>query len=171
MRPRGPARAARGTTSLGAAARGPLAALAWLAFCALASSCAIDTELGLDASVDAARVTVSGVDVSASLDVTYRVGPYAEGDRLFAPQAVELFVGDALIAQLTLAAPPGFDPAVAPGQARTATLTATASGVDLASQLCEPRAGGAAVTVLFRWIDQSNREIGSTDAVTTDVTC
>ena len=133
---------------------------------AVLAGCAVDTELGLDASVDAATVQVASGVVSASVDVTYRVGPYAEGTRIFVPQAVDLFVGDALVVSLTPSTPAGFEASVAPGESRSARLEGGMSGVDDPMRLC-----GAEVRVVLTWIDQTTLEVGTTEAIADPVLC
>ncbi|HBQ11012.1 MAG TPA: hypothetical protein DEF51_07475 [Myxococcales bacterium] len=147
------------------------AALAALA-CALLSGaglsgCAdvVDTELGLDADIDAARVSTMGSTVSVELDVTYRVGPFAEGERMFQPQGIELYADDALVATLSPMAPPGFQARVAPGEAFTATFPASGDVSDGAA-VC-----AGELRVLFRWLDTTTMEIGMTDAIVPDPTC
>lgn len=140
-------------------------ALLFAASVVLASGC-VDTELGLDAMVDDARITVSGAGVSGSFDVTYRVGEHAEGDRTFQPQAFELLVGDALVATLSPSAPPGFVSRVSPGDSYTVTFEAAASSAVEPTRLC-----GADVVVVFRWFDASTSEIGMTETTITDVSC
>ena len=127
----------------------------------------VDTELGLDATVQAARVEVLGDAVTVSIDIDYRVGEHAEGNRVFQPQAIELYVGGALVATITPEAPPGFVPGLSPGDSRSATLGGTNAMVSGASTLC----GGGEVVVLFRWLDGATLEIGMTEASTTDVAC
>ncbi|MEC7522078.1 MAG: hypothetical protein VYE22_19490 [Myxococcota bacterium] len=125
----------------------------------------VDTELGLDADIDAARVSVVGTTIDVELDVTYRVGPYAEGERTFQPQGIELYAGDTLVATLSPMAPPGFQARVAPGESFTATFPATAD-VATAADAC---AGD--LRVLFRWLDTTTNEIGMTDRAVPDPTC
>lgn len=144
------------------AAVGPvLAALALLGCADL-----VDTELGLAAEIDVATVTVAGGIVSAAVVVTYRVGPHAEGERTFQPQAIDLYVDAELVAPLIPSAPDDFDPVLAPGEARTVTLTAGMSGVTAPERLC-----GAEVTVVFRWRDTTTRESGLVEAMTSEVSC
>ena len=131
------------------------------------ASCSVDTELGLDATINAASVTVAPDDsVSVSVDLTYRVGEHAEGARGFQPQAIELYVADELVAPLVPMAPPGFVGTVSPGESIDATFAAPTDTATDPRRLC-----GAEVVVLFRWLDGSVMEIGMTDALTTDVTC
>lgn len=126
----------------------------------------VDTALGLEATLGAARVQVAGDAVTVSVDVDYRVGPYAEGDRMFQPQTIELYVGGSLVASVTPDAPPGFVSRVAPGESQSTTLGGTTTMVSGAGTLC-----GAEVTVLFRWLDGATLEIGMTETSTTDVVC
>lgn len=141
----------------------PAAALLLLSGCADV----VDTELGLDATVDAARVSYASGVVSASIDVTYRVGEHAEDERVFQPQAIDLFVGEELVTTLSpTPTSPDFDAALMPGESASATLEGGMSGVTDPMRLC-----GAEVRVLFRWVDQTTLEIGMTETVTTDVTC
>lgn len=137
-----------------------------VALAAVLSSCAVDTELGLDATIDAATVQVTTAAVSASVDVTYRVGAYAEDARVFQPQAIDLFVGDELIVSLPPSLPADFEPNVAPGESRNATLEGGMSGVTDPTRLC-----GADVRVVFTWVDQTTLEVGTTEAIADDVTC
>ncbi len=130
-------------------------------------SCAVDTELGLEAIIDRGSVVVAADDVvTARLDVTYRVGDYATGERAFQPQAIQLFVGDALVATMTPNAPPGFVGRVSPGESFAAVFTADDASATDPRRLC-----GVEVRIFFRWLDASVTEIGMTEAVTSDVTC
>lgn len=135
-------------------------------FALLLAEC-VDTELGLDATVDSARVTVApdGV-VTARLETTYRVGEYAEGDRLFQPNGIELYVGDALVARMVPSVPPTFVQRVSPGESRMSPVLGMDTMATDPRRLC-----GAEVRVLFRWVDGSNMEIGMTETSTSDVTC
>jgi hypothetical protein len=134
----------------------------------LALGCAdlADTELGVDATVESASVRHGGGEVSATLDVSYRVGTHAEGERRFGPQSIDLFVGESLVATLPPTTPPGFDGTLAPGESARVTLEGVTSDATDPARLC-----GAEVTVLFRWVDATTLEIGMTEAVTSDVTC
>lgn len=127
----------------------------------------VDTELGLDATIDDARVEVAGTEVAVELDITYRVGTYAEGVRLFQPSAIDLFVEGALVASLTPSTPPGFVSRLEPGQVEMNTFRATVSDVADAAQLC----GDVEVTVLFRWLDVENTEFGMTEVIASNVSC
>ncbi|MCB9593207.1 MAG: hypothetical protein H6719_10785 [Sandaracinaceae bacterium] len=140
---------------------------AWVVGFALLASGCIDTELGLDAVIDSSRVTVApdGV-VTARLETTYRVGEHAEGDRLFQPNGIELYVGDVLVARMVPTVPPTFVQRVSPGESRSSPILGMDTMATDPSQLC-----GATVTVLFRWLDASTMEIGMTQATTSDVTC
>lgn len=128
----------------------------------------VDTELGLEAVIDSARVTVGADDsVSARIEITYRVGEFATGDRTFQPQSIEVFTGDSIVSMTSsLDAPPGFVTNVSPGESFSSPLV----GVDMVP--VEPRRlCGAEARVLFRWLDSTMTEIGMTEAVTSDVTC
>ena len=138
-----------------------------LALSLILSSCAIDTELGLEATISSARVTVAADNVvTTRIEVEYRVGEYAEGDRLFQPQVIELYVGDTVVARQVPDVPPGFQSSVSPGQTLTTTLIGDDTMATDPRTLCGPE-----VRVLFRWLDASMMEIGMTDASTSDVTC
>lgn len=126
----------------------------------------MDTELGLDAVVTAARVRYMSGVVSASVDVRYRVGEHAEGQRIFQPQAIDLFVADELVATLSPSSSGPFEARLAPGESAEVTLEGGMSGVDDPTRLC-----GADVRVLVRWIDQATLEIGMTETSTSDVIC
>lgn len=134
----------------------------------LAAGCAdvVDTELGLDATIDAASVTVSGDAVSGTFEVTYRVGEFAEGTRSFQPQGISLFVDEVIVGTVIVEAPPDFEPSVAPGESRQVTLSGDAVGVTEPSRLC-----GATVTLVFMWTDRSTGEMGMVEATTGDVSC
>lgn len=137
-----------------------------LAFAVLLGGC-VDTELGLDATVDSARITVAPDDVvTARLETTYRVGEYAEGDRLFQPNGIELYVGDALVARMVPSVPPTFVQRVSPGESRMSPILGEDDMATDPRSLC-----GAEVRVLFRWLDASTMEIGMTETTTSDVTC
>ncbi|HJL19563.1 MAG TPA: hypothetical protein RMH99_28125 [Sandaracinaceae bacterium LLY-WYZ-13_1] len=126
----------------------------------------VDTELGLDAMIDAASVRYEGGIVSATVDVTYRVGEHADGARQFQPQAIDLFVGEELVVSLAPSVPMGFVAVLEPGDSASATLEAGLSGADDPTRLC-----GAEVRVVFRWMDQTTLEVGTTEITTTDVAC
>ena len=131
----------------------------------------VDTELGLDARIQSASLTVTGAAVEASLDVHYRVGPHAQEAHAFQPQAIELFVGDTQVAQLSPQTSSGSAGSLDPGQSADITLSGQKDGVTEASRLC-----GADVRVLLRWLDSSPGSpgaptVGMTDATTMDVTC
>lgn len=133
----------------------------------LVASCAVDTELGLDATIDAASVLVAADDsVVVSVDLTYRVGAYAEATHRIAPQAIVLFVADSPVVSLVPRAPPGFVGTVRPGESFMTTLQSTSTTATDPRRMC-----GAEVRVLFRWVDGSTMEIGMTDSTTSDVTC
>ncbi|MBX3273584.1 MAG: hypothetical protein KF729_25190 [Sandaracinaceae bacterium] len=137
-----------------------------LALSLLLGGC-IDTELGLDATIDTACVTVTSANaVSARLDTTYRVGEHAEGDRLFQPNGLELYAGDALVAQMVPDVPPGFVSRVSPGESRSSVVVGEDRMAADPRRLC-----AGPVRVLLRWLDGSTREIGMADTVTSDVTC
>ncbi len=143
-------------------------ALAVLAAAVALGGCAdvIDTELGLDAAVDTAAVTVSGGVVSGSFDVSYRVGEHAEGVRSFRPQAISLFVAGAVVGTIVPTAEAGFDPMIAPGESRTVVLSGDAAGVSDPNVLC-----GAEVTLVLMWTDRATGEMGMHESTTTNVTC
>lgn len=128
----------------------------------------VDTELGLDAVIDSARVTVApdGL-VTVRIDITYRVGEYAEESRVFQPQGMEVYTSDdTLVARTSITAPPTFVTNVDPGESFSAPLL----GMD--DMAADPRAiCGTEVRVLFRWLDATMMEIGQTSTVTSDVTC
>ncbi|MEZ4339427.1 MAG: hypothetical protein R3B82_22620 [Sandaracinaceae bacterium] len=137
-----------------------------LAFALLLGGC-VDTELGLDATVDSARVTVAASDVvTTRLETTYRVGEYAEGDRLFQPNGIELYVGETLVARMVPSVPPTFVQRVSPGESRMSPILGEDDMATDPRSLC-----GAEVRVLFRWLDASTMEIGMTETTTSDVTC
>lgn len=144
-----------------------IAALACALGAAL-SGCAdlVDTELGLDATIGTATVDVAAAEVSASVQVTYRVGEHAEDSRQFQPQAIDLFVGDDLIVSMSPSPPPDFRAVVAPGESFTATFEGVATDATDPTALC-----GAEVRVVFRWIDQTTFEIGMTEALADSVVC
>lgn len=133
----------------------------------LTGGCAIDTELGLDATIRDSQVTVlADGSVGASLELTYRVGPHAEGTRTFQPQAIEVYADDALVGSLAPNRPPGFVDQVAPGDSVMTTLTGETTGATDPTRLCS-----ANVRVLLRWVDGATMEIGMTDAAAGSVTC
>ena len=134
---------------------------------AVLSGCSFDTELGVDAEISSASVTVAPDNVvSVVATVSYRVGDYADSTRDFQPQGIELFAGGSQVAAMVPSAPPGFVSRVAPGESFTATFMASDAAPTGPRQLC-----GADVRVLFRWLDTSSSEIGMTEANTGDVTC
>lgn len=138
----------------------------WLAHLGLASmlvaGCAIDTELGLAVDVRAARVQVradaEGEVVTASLDLDYRVGAYAERARELRPQSIEIFLSeDARVVSFPPDRPAGFVPRVDPGESRRVTLRGSSPPGEAADprQLC-----GRRPLVLFRWVDAVTNEVG-----------
>ena len=149
-----------------------LAASSLAAVSFAASSCAIDTEIGLDATIGASSIDVrtatEGDVVAITMPVTYRVGEHAQESHELMPQAIDVFVGDILIATISPNRPPGFVPVVMPGQTFSTTFTGeSAPGVATDSRsLC-----GAEASLLFRWTDASNGTVGMAESTTSAITC
>jgi len=134
----------------------------------LFSTGCVDTELGLDAVIDSARVTVApdGL-VTVRIEITYRVGEYAEESRVFQPQGMEVYtLDDTLVARTSITAPPTFVTNVDPGESFSSPLLGMDDGATDPRAIC-----GTEVRVLFRWLDATMMEIGQTTTVTGDVTC
>lgn len=151
--------------------RGLLGALLPVAL--LAGSCTVDTELGVDAEIQGASVSVTsdaaggGDVVGAEVRVRFRVGEHADGARTFVANRLELFVGETPVAQINV----GFSETLSPGE----DLTTTVSGESppgawpgARDVLCS---GAPEVTILIRWDDTTAGELGLDDATTTDVSC
>jgi len=143
-------------------------ALALILGASLCGTGCVDTELGLDAVIDSARVTVAADgNVTVRIDITYRVGEYAEESRVFQPQGMEVYTSDdVLVARTSVTAPPTFRTNVDPGESFSAPLLGMDDMATDPSAIC-----GTEVRVLFRWLDATMMEIGQTSAVTSDVTC
>lgn len=146
-------------------------ALALVLACA-ASSCAIDTEIGLDATIGAARVEVraatDGDVVAITMPVTYRVGEHAQETHELLPQAIDIFAGDIVVATISPNRPPGFMQVVMPGQ----TFSTTFTGESAPGVATDPRSlCGAEATLFFRWRDESNGTVGMAESTTSDITC
>jgi hypothetical protein len=140
--------------------------------CVLAASCAIDTEIGLDATIDDAsldvRAATEGDVVALTMAVTYRVGEHAQESHELMPQAIDVFAGDILVATISPNRPPGFVPMVRPGQ----TFSTTFTGESAPGVATDPRSlCGAEATLLFRWTDASNGTVGMTESTTSAITC
>jgi hypothetical protein len=132
--------------------------------------CAIDTELGLDVTVGASSVEVraepDGDVVGVSMDVTYRVGEHAQSSHTLTPQAIDVWLGDVLVATITPNRPPGFVMVVNPGQSFGATFT----GASRPGIAADPRdLCGAEATLLFHWTDGT--DLGMAEAMTSAITC
>ncbi len=146
---------------------GSLAALVWVL-----SGCAVDMELGL--AVDIANATLDvrseagGDVVGLSMNVTYRVGAYARESHELIPQAIDVFIGDAVVATIIPDRPPDFVPVLAPGESRTLVFTgASQPGVATdPRRLCDGEA-----LLLFRWADGTTGELGMSETTTTAITC
>lgn len=147
-------------------------ALAAVLGCAALAACAIDTEIGLDATIGDASIEVrsetEGDVVAITMPVNYRVGEHAQEEHELMPQAIDIFAGDILVATISPNRPPGFVPRVMPGQSFSTTLTGeSAPGVATDSRsLC-----GAEATLLFRWTDASNGTVGMAESSTSDISC
>ncbi len=140
----------------------------------LLCGCAIDTELGLAVEVRAARVDVRadpvGEVVGTSIDIEYRVGPYAQGGvRELRPQAIEVYtVDDVRVVGVTPDRPADFVPRLSPGESRQATLT----GQSDPGEATDPRRlCGLPAVLLFRWIDVTTNEIGLSEGMVGVVAC
>ena len=149
--------------------RAALVALAGL----LAGSCTVDTELGVAADIQGASVSVSedaaggGDVVGVEVEVRFRVGEHAEGDREFVANRLELFVGESPVAQLNV----GFMETLSPGDDVTTTITGTSTAgawPDARAQLC---GGDTLVTLLINWDDRTTDELGRAQTSTMNVTC
>lgn len=123
----------------------------------------VDTELGLDTEITSSTINVTGTGVSVTLDIDYRVGEFAEGDRGFQPQAIELYVDGELAAQLVPEAVGEIRGRLSPGESASGTLRGTG---DVTGDIC---AGG--VVVLLRWLDTATTEIGTVEAPADAVVC
>ncbi|MFK7985301.1 MAG: hypothetical protein AB8I08_04650 [Sandaracinaceae bacterium] len=140
---------------------GSVALTVALAACLLVGC--VDTELGLDTEIRSSAVNVTGASAAVTLDIDYRVGEFAEGDRGFQPQAIELYVGGELAAQLVPEAVGEIRGRLSPGESASGTLRGTG---DVTGDVC---AGD--VTVLLRWLDTATTEIGTVEAPVDDVVC
>lgn len=144
-----------------------------IALALFACACAIDTELGLDATIGSASVDVrpdpGGDVVAITLNVTYRVGEHAQESHEFMPQAVDVLVDGALVATFPPNRPAGFVPLLRPGQSVENVFTGESRpGVAMdPRRLCDAEEAH----VIFRWIDDTTGEAGLTEADTSDVTC
>jgi hypothetical protein len=133
----------------------------------LLAGCEIDTELGIAAEITSAVITVpSDASVSVEVDVDYRVGEHAEGERNFQPQAIEVYAGEELVAQITPELPAGFTPRIAPGAEASVHLTGSDDTVTDPRGLC-----GTEARILFRWRDATSAEVGMTEGVSDVVAC
>lgn len=134
--------------------------------------CAIDTELGLAVEITTASAEVTsdaaGDVVSVTLGVDYRTGAHAMESHELRPQAIDVLAGDAPIVTISPNRPPLFVPVVPPGESRSTTLTGqSAPGAALdPRRLC-----GSEARILFRWIDDANGEVGTSEATTSPVSC
>lgn len=149
-----------------------LAIASLLASALAASSCAIDTEIGLDATIGASsldvRAETDGDVVAITMPVTYRVGEHAQESHELMPQAIDVFAGDIVVATIVPNRPPAFVPVVMPGQ----TFMTTFTGESAPGVATDPRSlCGAEATLRFRWMDASNGTVGMADATTSDITC
>ncbi len=138
----------------------------------LGAGCAVDTELGLDATIDAASVDVrpdTGGDVVAvTMSITYRVGEHAQESHQFTPQSIDVLVDDSLVVSFPPDRPVGFVPLLQPGQ----TVQNTFTGESRPGVAMDPRRlCGAEAHVFFRWLDGTTSEVGMTDLLTSDITC
>src|SRR5690606_2890360 len=127
----------------------------------LVASCAIDTEIGLDATIGAAsldvRAETEGDVVAITMPVTYRVGEHAQESHELMPQAIDVFAGDIVVATISPNRPPRFVSMVMPGQ----TFSTTFTGESAPGVATDPRSlCGAEATLLFRWRDESNGTVG-----------
>lgn len=151
------------------------AVIAVLAAVAAVGACSVDTELGVDATVEDVEVVVMGADpgatVVASFRATFRVGEHADGAREFVPGRAALFVGDALVGELVPSSSGTFDGRLEPGEMRTFTLTGASrpGAAPMArAALCAP---GATATLVFRWEDRTRAESGATTGAVMQLRC
>lgn len=139
---------------------------------ALASGCAVDTEIGLSADVTSASAEViadpAGDVVAVTMDVVYRTGEHTMEARELLPQGIDVLAQQEHVVTLIPERPPGFMPRVSPGQSRSATFTAqSAPGAATdPRRLC-----GAEALLVFRWMDRATHELGSAEATTGPVAC
>lgn len=138
----------------------------------LAGGCAIDTELGLDATIDSTSVEVraaaEGDVVAVRMALSYRVGAHAPESHELMPQAIDVFAGDALVATVAPDRPPMFRSVVQPGQSFATTFTgeSTPSATTDPRRLCDGSA-----RLLFRWVDASSGELGMAEGSTSEIAC
>ncbi len=136
------------------------------------SACALDTQLGLDATIGSSSVDVSadpsgsGDVVSVTMDVTYRVGAHAQASHDFTPSGIDVFVDGALVVTIPPDRPAGYVPRLSPGQSVTNTFTgASRPGVAMdPRRLC-----GAQAHLVFRYTDGT--QPGMAEADTSSITC
>lgn len=151
------------------AAPGALAAAAVTGL--VLAACAVDTELGLDATVSSAVVTVTsgGAAPSTSIDarvtVAFRVGEHAQGVRRFVPVRVDVAAPDGVVSVGAFEVPRGFDGSLSPGESAEVRFDASCAGDCASRGLCSGAAGdGSSVPITFFWEDRglSPPEPGST---------
>jgi hypothetical protein len=122
----------------------------------LAGACSTDTAPGLVVTIDSSQVhlPVGGMG-SATLNVSYRVGPYAPAAHTFRPNAIQIYDGGTLISNMTVQTPSGFRSTLSPGQSAQAVLTGMGAGDGM--DRC-----GREVQILLRWMGATPTDIGLT---------
>ena len=113
-------------------------ALIVVALACIASSCSVDTELGVAVALESASVRVTGAGPSATVTgqttATFRVGEYAQSPQTFIPTSLEVYAGDLLIVGFV---PDGSDGGVlAPGEERSVLLDGGPEPVADADVIC-----------------------------------
>jgi hypothetical protein len=124
-------------------------------------SCAVDTELGLDATVSGGTITVGAgavpgsTAIDARITVAFRVGEHAQGVRRFVPLRIDLDAPEGVVSIGAFEVPRGFDGRLSPGQAAEVSFDASCAGECEPSGLCTPAAAdGTAVRLTFFWEDR-----------------
>ncbi len=148
-----------------------------LAVLLLASSCSVDTELGVAAEIQSASVMVTGTGADAvasvMMDVSFRVGAHALGPRTFIVPRADIRVADAPAASVNLDRPAGFDGTLSPGESQDVVLVGTTANPDADATLCS----AASATVVVQWehrdasMPSSMGEFDVAMIDTTDITC
>lgn len=125
-----------------------------------------DTLLGLEATIGEARVDVAAGVVSVEVDVDYRNGAYTEEARMFQPMLLEVYAGDAPVAQMSAQIPPDTTLTLAPGESASATFT----GATDPGEASDPARLCSGATVIFRFVDGTTGDPGLVESEAS-VTC